>query len=122
MSAAALWLGVIVLSGLGSVARVALDRVAWRHGASELGATTTVNVTGSLLLGLLTGLGAGGDGLLLVGGALLGSFTTFSAWMDGSRRLGERDGGAPMVRSLAFCLVAGLLAALLGRALAAPLA
>ena len=118
MSAVGLWVAVAVLSGAGSVARVALDRGAWRAGMGELGGTLVVNVTGSLLLGLLTGAGAGGDGLLLAGGALLGSFTTFSAWMDGSRRLGERAGEAAMARSIAFCLAAGLLAAMLGRGLA----
>jgi CrcB protein len=118
----ALWVAAVVLSGAGSVARVTVERAAWRAGMSGLGGTLVVNVSGSLLLGLLTGVGAGGDALLLWGGALLGSFTTFSAWMEGSREVGERQGTAVLARSVAFCLAAGLLAALTGRALAAPFA
>lgn len=119
---ALLWTSVAVLGALGTIARVGIDRAAQRAGASELGGTLIVNVTGSLLMGLLTGAGAGGDGLLLAGGALLGSFTTFSTWIDGSRQLAERRGAQAMWRSIAACLAAGLLAALLGRALAIPLA
>ncbi len=90
MNGAMAWCGVVLLGGLGAVARFELDaRVQARHdGELPLG-TLVVNCLGSFLLGLVTGLGVGGDMLLLAGVATLGSFTTFSTWMLESERLAE---------------------------------
>ncbi len=52
--------------------------------------TLAVNVLGSLVLGVLHGAGVTGDAMLLAGTALLGSFTTFSAWMAETESLRER--------------------------------
>jgi CrcB protein len=119
---ALVWIGVAALGGAGAVARFALDgAVAQRFdGEFPLG-TFVVNVSGSLALGLLTGLGVGGSALLLGGTAALGSFTTFSTWMLETERLGEDGEPQLMWLNVALSLVAGFAAAtcgwLIGRAL-----
>jgi CrcB protein len=80
-----------------------------------------VNTSGSLLLGLLTGLALSGDALLIAGTATLGSYTTFSTWMFETQRLGE-DGelrGATLNAGLS--IVVGVAAAALGRTIGAQL-
>lgn len=114
------WLGVGVLGGVGALARVltelALSGGGLRAGGFPYG-TFAVNVSGSLLLGLLDGLGVGGDLLVLAGTATLGSYTTFSTWMAQTHRLAE-DGVVPFaVLYLLLSLAVGFLAALLGRAM-----
>lgn len=116
---AVLWFSVALLGAGASAARFELARFAQQSGASALGATLVVNIAGSFALGALTGAGVSGDALLLTGTSALGSFTTFSAWMEGSRRLGEQRGGGPLAASVALSLCAGLTAALLGRGLGA---
>lgn len=71
-----------VAGGIGAALRFWLDSVVKAHirSAYPLG-TTLINVSGSLVLGLLTGLASGLDvGILLstVGTGLLGGYTTFS--------------------------------------------
>ncbi|BDV29476.1 fluoride efflux transporter FluC [Microbacterium terricola] len=74
--------GLVVAGGLGAGARALLD--AWvmrrRSGPFPWG-ILVVNVTGSFLLGLLTGIGADtlGAWTIVLGAGLLGGFTTFSA-------------------------------------------
>jgi fluoride exporter len=82
--------------------------------------TLAVNLTGAFLLGLLVGAGVQGRVLLLAGTATLGSYTT-STWMFESHRLGEDGGRRLAVANLAISLAAGLLAALVGRAVGAAL-
>jgi fluoride exporter len=83
--------------------------------------TFVVNVTGSLLLGLLVGLAVGGELLVLAGAAALGSYTTFSTWMFETRRLvGDARAPAAIVNVL-LSLVAGVAAAALGRAIGGQL-
>ena len=73
-------LGVAVAGGIGAAARMVLDgaitaatRIPYPVG------TTVVNVTGSLLLGVVTGLASGlGPWALVLGTGLLGGYTTFS--------------------------------------------
>ena len=91
------WIGVAVLGGLGAYARS--RRLGGRWG------TLVVNVTGSFVLGLLTGLSVTGDALLLLGTGLLGAYTTFSTWMVESLR-------SPS--ALPISMAAGLAAAGLG--------
>lgn len=43
--------------------------------------TFFINITGAILLGLLTGAGAGGGAYLLLGDGFLGAYTTFSTFM-----------------------------------------
>ncbi len=105
-----LWAGVGLLGGLGAVARVALTRV----GGGSVGGTLWVNLGGTLALGLLAGAGVDGDALLLAGGGLLGSLTTFSTWLAEAH---ERRSW-PL---LAGALLLGLGAAALGRMVGAVL-
>lgn len=67
------------------------------------------------MLGLLTGLGAKGNLLLLVGTATIGSFTTFSTWMLETYRLAEDHELRPALVNAAISLALGFGAALLGR-------
>jgi len=101
---AAVWIGVGVLGGAGAVMRVLLTRLGGGPGRGTL----LVNVAGALGLGVLVGAGVEGDALLLLGGGLLGAFTTFSTWMAEAHD--RRSAGLVLV-----ALVLGLAAAALGR-------
>jgi CrcB protein len=80
--------------------------------------TLAVNLSGSLVLGLLVGAGLDGDGYLLAATAGLGSYTTFSTWMFESERLAERGARRVLGANLAVSLVAGVAAVALGRVIA----
>jgi CrcB protein len=84
---------IALAGGLGAVCRFVVDGVVRAH--TSLGdpdGITVVNVTGSFLLGLATGLLTGPGGVLLVmGTGFCGGYTTFStAMVDGVNLL--RDG------------------------------
>ena len=121
----AMLVAVGVLGGAGSIARFLLDREVTARAERGAGGaargfplgTLAVNLSGALLLGLLVGLGAGGDTLRLLGTGLLGAYTTFSAWMLETERLAA--GGRPRAAAanIAISLVLGLLAIWLGREL-----
>ncbi|MBU3674829.1 MAG: fluoride efflux transporter CrcB [Solirubrobacteraceae bacterium] len=108
----------VLAGGAGALARhFTVVGVAARAGSDFPFGTLTVNLSGSLLLGLLLGAGVGGDALLVAGGGALGSYTTFSAWMADSDGL-AREGRAPAAAlNLAGSLILGLLALLAGRAI-----
>ena len=116
------WIGIGLLGGFGALLRFFVDGViAGRFSTDFPLGTYVVNMSGSAILGLLVGLGLGGDQLLLAGTATIGSYTTFSTWMLESQRLVE-DGelvvaGVNVVLSLA----AGLGAVALGRFIGAHL-
>jgi CrcB protein len=113
-----LWLGVGLLGGAGAIARFALDgAVSQRAGGRFPLGTLAVNLSGAVLLGLLTGLALRGDGLLLVGTGLLGSYTTFSTWLFETHRLAEDGQGALVAVNVVLSLLLGVAAAALGRAL-----
>jgi fluoride exporter len=119
---AAVWIAVILLGGAGAVARFVLDTVIGeRAGRSFPLGTLTINVTGALLLGLITGLAVGGDLLVLAGTATLGSYTTFSTWMLETHRLAEDAELPRAVTNVLLSLAAGFGAALLGRLIGAHL-
>jgi CrcB protein len=122
MGSLLVWGGVSVLGGLGAVARFELDELVQRRldTGFPLG-TLVVNGLGSFLLGLLTGLGIGGDALLLAGVAALGSFTTFSTWMLETQRLAEDGEGGPALANVLGSVAVGLAAAGAGWALGAAL-
>jgi len=83
-------LGIGLLGGIGAVARFLLDGVmAERWGASFPLGTFAVNMSGTLLLGLVAGASTNDEVLRLVATGLLGSYTTFSTWMLESQRLAE---------------------------------
>lgn len=118
--AAAVWIGVATLGGIGAAARFLLDALVqhrWR-GEFPLG-TLIVNVLGSFVLGLLTGLGIGGNALLLAGTGLLGSFTTFSTLAFESHRLAEEGEARLGLANVALSIALGLAAAAGGWAIGA---
>lgn len=118
MSGALLWSAVALLGGLGSVGRFLLDgAVASRTRGRFPAGTLAVNLSGSVLLGLLTGLALHGDALLLAGTAVLGSYTTFSTWLFETHRLAEDGQGRLLAANVAGSLVLGVAGAALGRAL-----
>jgi len=118
----ALWIGVGLVSGAGALLRFAVHTAVQRRAGTvfPLG-TLAVNLAGSLVLGLLHGLGAAGDTTLLLGTALLGSFTTFSTWMLETESLREGDEGTTAAVNVVASLALGLAAVALGWAAGAAL-
>jgi CrcB protein len=104
--------------GLGAVARLVVDgliRSAVRTGYPV--GTTVINLSGSLLLGLLTGLVVGGTApeswRLVAGTGFLGGYTTFStASVETVRLLQDRSWWAAVVNGLGMLVGGALLAAL----------
>ncbi len=87
-------IAVSVAAGLGAVLRYVVDQaVTYRTGGELPYGTLTINITGSLLLGVITGL-ALHDGLaptptLILGIGLAGGYTTLSTWSWESIALAE---------------------------------
>lgn len=118
MSALALWLGVGAFGGIGAIARFLVDGIVSARVAGAFPAgTLLVNLTGTVVLGLLVGLALHGHGYLLAGTAAIGSYTTFSTWMFESQRLVEEGRLGALVLNVSASLALGLGAAELGRAL-----
>lgn len=116
MSAVLLWAGVGALGGAGALARFLVDRAVARRGADWFPyGILTVNASGSLLLGLLSGLALHGDALLLAAGGLLGSYTTFSTWMHDSHRLAADGRRRALAANVLGSLALGLAGVALGR-------
>jgi CrcB protein len=116
-----LWTAVVLIGGAGSVLRFLADGAVGasvdQHSAGwdfPLG-TLAVNVSGAVILGLLTGLALGHDEALLAGTAAVGSYTTFSTWMLETQRLTEERQHRKAVLNVAASLAAGVAAAALGR-------
>ena len=105
-----------LIGGAGAVGRFVLDgAVARRAGRDFPYGTLAVNISGSLLLGVLVGAALGDDATRLLGAGLLGGYTTFSTWAFESHRLGE-DGRLRLgALNFAVSLVLGVAAAWAGR-------
>lgn len=118
---AAVWAGVMVIGGLGSVARFMVDRaVARRIARSFPFGTLTVNITGAVLLGFVTGLALSHQAALLTGTAFVGAFTTFSTWMFETQRLTEERRTGLAAANVVVSVVLGITAAAAGQAMAGP--
>lgn len=73
----AIWIGVMLIGGIGSVLRFLVDRsVARRLARTFPYGTLTVNITGAALLGFLAGLALPKDAALLAGTGFVGAYTT----------------------------------------------
>ena len=73
------WTAVVLIGGAGSVLRFYVDGlVSSASGRDFPYGTLVVNLSGAVVLGLLTGLALGHDTALLAGTAAVGSYTTFS--------------------------------------------
>jgi CrcB protein len=111
-----------LLGGAGAVARFLVEgAVAARTAHAFPTGILVVNVSGALLLGILTGAGVHGDAYTLVATGLLGSYTTFSTWMVDTHRLAEDRRGRAAAANIAISLALGLAAAWLGRRVGASL-
>jgi len=112
------WVAVGAVGGGGAIGRFLLDtRVSERAGRDFPFGTFAVNISGALILGLLTGLALEGNVLLIAGTATIGSYTTFSTWMFETHRLAEDRELAPALINLCMSLLAGFGAALVGHAI-----
>jgi fluoride exporter len=117
-----LWGAVALLGGIGAIARFVVDGVLSSRFAGNfpLG-TFVVNIGGALTLGLLAGLAVTGNALVLAGGAMLGSYTTFSTWMLESHRLTEDAEPELALLNILASLALGVGGAALGHAIGAHL-
>ena len=117
------WLLVIAGAMVGAPLRYLTDRtVQARHDSVFPWGTFAVNVTGCLILGLLTGAvaaGAAGSHLqLLLGTGLCGALTTYSTFSYETLRLTETGARFYAAANVVASVVAGLGAAFAGVALA----
>lgn len=113
------FLAVAAAGGVGAAARFFVDgavraRIRWTYPVG----TTIINVSGSLLLGLVTGLAmthlVGSEWQLVLGGGFLGGYTTFStASFETVRLLQNGRTVAALVNGVGM-LVASVAAAGLG--------
>ncbi|NNG35712.1 fluoride efflux transporter FluC [Nakamurella aerolata] len=109
-------LAAALAGGAGAALRFAVDSALNTLRRTDFPiATSLVNLTGSLLLGLLTGVALGHGNspawLTIAGGGLLGGYTTFSAAaVESVRLLEQRRYRAGALTSLGM-LIAGVLAA-----------
>jgi CrcB protein len=114
-----LFLAVAAAGGVGAALRFVVDGVVRaRIRSSYPVGVTIINVTGSFLLGLLTGLALGQlvseQWLVVLGTGLLGGYTTFStASFETVRLLQLRRPGAALANGLGM-LVASVAVATLG--------
>ncbi|HEU0170727.1 MAG TPA: fluoride efflux transporter CrcB [Acidimicrobiales bacterium] len=115
---------VALAASLGAIARYLIDLVVQHRTATvrPLG-TLTVNLTGSLALGLLVGFelyhGLGDAVRSVIGTGLIGAYTTFSTFSyETMRLLADGDNRGALV-NIATNLFGGLTAATVGLCLAA---
>lgn len=116
------WIGVAIAGGVGAVARFVVDSaVASRRGRDFPYGTLVVNISGAVILGLLTGLALGDDAALVAGTGVVGAYTTFSTWMFETERLTEERETVNAVMNVLVSLALGITAAALGKAIGARL-
>ncbi len=112
------FLAVCAAGGVGSAARFTLDGfIRARARLSYPLGTTVINVTGSLLLGLITGLAAQAllapEWRMILGVGLMGGYTTFStASVETVRLLQERRSIAAAINGLGMLALSVAAAAL----------
>jgi fluoride exporter len=116
------WTAVVLIGGAGSVLRFLVDGVVSSAAGRDFPfGTMAINISGAVILGLLTGLALGHDQALLAGTAAVGSYTTFSTWMLETQRMAEERQHGKVIANIAVSLVLGVAAAALGRLIGAHL-
>ena len=118
-----LTIAIALAAGVGAVARYVTDQVVQRRTAGEFPhGTLLVNLTGSLLLGLLVGFslhhGLGQRPLLVIGTGFAGGYTTLSTWAWESLALAESGELQEAAMNVIGSFGLGLLAAAAGLGLA----
>jgi CrcB protein len=117
------WLLFLVAVGVGAPARYVVDRfVSGATGSDFPWGTVVINVSGSFLLGLLTGLGLyhafPADARLVLGTGFCGAYTTFSTFTFETVRLAETGQVRAALGNIVVSTGGGLVAAAAGIALA----
>lgn len=109
------WIAVALLGGAAAAARFAIDAAfaARTDHPFPLG-ILTINLAGTLALGLVAGAALHGQALVIVAGGAIGSFTTFSTWILDSHRLADAGHTHLVWLNLGLSLVAGFAAIALG--------
>ncbi|MFF4536186.1 fluoride efflux transporter CrcB [Streptomyces aureus] len=113
------WLLVIIGAAVGAPLRYLTDRaVQQRHDTVFPWGTLVVNVTGCLVLGLLTGAASAGQVSghlhLLIGTGLCGALTTYSTFSYETLRLTETGAAFYAAANVIVSVTAGLGAAFAG--------
>ena len=116
-------LAVALAAGLGAVSRYIIDQVVQHRVRGEYPyGTLLINLTGSLLLGLISGLaihhGLPATLTLLVGTGFAGGYTTLSTWAWESLALAETGHLLLAVSNIVGSFALGLTAAATGLGLA----
>ena len=110
---------VAVGAAIGAPLRYLTDRaVQARHDSVFPWGTLTVNVLGSLLLGLLTGLPASPAVTAVLGTGFCGALTTYSTFSYETLRLAQEGARFDALANVVVSLVAGLGAASIGLVIA----
>jgi fluoride exporter len=116
------WTAVVLIGGAGSVLRFLVDGVVSSAAGRDFPfGTMTINISGAVILGLVTGLALSHDQALLAGTAAVGSYTTFSTWMLETQRMAEERQHGKVIANIAVSLALGVAAAALGRLIGAHL-
>ena len=118
------WIAFLIAAAVGACGRYLLDGfVQDRRGPDFPWGTSVVNVSGSFVLGVITGLalyhGLGVDSKLVLGTGFCGAYTTFSTFTYETVRLAEGGAVRAGIRNVAVNTAGGLLAAAAGLALMA---
>ncbi len=109
------WIAVALLGGAATIARFLLDAsLGERLSGPFPSGTLAVNLSGAVVLGLISGAALHGTALTIVAGGGLGSYTTFSTWIFESHRLGEAGRAELLWVNLGISLLAGLAALTFG--------
>ncbi|MET7876465.1 fluoride efflux transporter CrcB [Micromonospora profundi] len=105
-------------AAVGAPLRYLVDRtVQSRHASTFPWGTLSVNVAGSLLLGLLVGLPAGPAVSALLGTGFCGALTTYSTFSYETLRLAQTGKRLLALANVMLSVAAGLAAAVAGYAL-----
>jgi CrcB protein len=117
------WIALVIAGAVGSCARFLVDiAVSERTKGALPWGTLAINVTGSFLLGVVTGLGLDHGfprtARIVLGVGFCGAYTTFSTFTFETVRLLEEGAEVEAVMNVAGTFVAGALAAAAGLALA----
>ena len=119
VTTALVWVGVVLIGGIGSVLRFVIDRAVARRVSRPFPfGTLAVKISGAALLGFLGGLALTKEAGLLAGTAIVGAYSTFSTWMLETQRLGEERQLRAAMANIVVSVLLGEAAALIGQQIA----